>query len=70
MKFEAAAITPGRANRYQNGTEPSAKSIHAVPPFCGPQAASAGRAVAAKQTIATSPARMSLLTRKMVASSR
>ena len=30
MKFEAAAMTPGRAKRYQKGTEPSAKSTHAV----------------------------------------
>src|SRR5919199_4572941 len=26
MRFEAAAITPGFANRRQNGTDPSAKS--------------------------------------------
>src|ERR671931_1032948 len=31
MKFDAAAITPGRANVCQNGTEPSAKSIQSVP---------------------------------------
>jgi hypothetical protein len=31
MKFDAAAITPGRAKSCQNGTEPSAKSIHTVP---------------------------------------
>src|SRR5437870_3698455 len=26
MRFEASAVTPGRAKRFQNGTEPSAKS--------------------------------------------
>ncbi len=31
MKFAAAAITPGRANTCQNGTEPSAKSTQSVP---------------------------------------
>ena len=31
MKFAAAAITPGRANSCQNGTEPSPKSIQSVP---------------------------------------
>jgi hypothetical protein len=31
MKLAAAAITPGRANSCQNGTEPSAKSIQSVP---------------------------------------
>ena len=58
-KFEAAAITPGRAKRCQNGTEPSAKSIQAVPLLGRPHgpAASAGRAEAAKQTIAMTPAR-------------
>src|SRR5690349_16924499 len=31
MKFAAAAITPGRANVCQKGTEPSAKSTQIVP---------------------------------------
>src|SRR4249919_1128789 len=31
MKFDAAPITPGRANTCQNGTEPSAKSTQSVP---------------------------------------
>ncbi len=64
MKFDAAAITPGRAKRYQNGTEPSAKSTHAVPPEGSPHgsAASAGRAVAAKQAMAMTPARTTLRT--------
>src|SRR5439155_4718274 len=26
MRFEASAVTPGRAKRFQNGTDPSAKS--------------------------------------------
>src|ERR671922_2631127 len=46
MKLEAAATIPGRANRYQNGTEPSAKSTQVVPLVGMPQtsAACAGRA--------------------------
>src|SRR4029450_13205217 len=69
MKFDAAAITPGRANRYQTGTVPSAKSIQAVPLVGRPQgsAARAGWAVPAKQAIAMRPARTALLTRPMVA---
>jgi hypothetical protein len=66
MKFEAAAITPGRANRYQKGTDPSAKSTQAVPASGRPQgsAASAGRAVAAMQAMAMTPARTNLRTGK------
>ena len=47
-RFEAAAITPGLAKRYQNGTEPSAKSTHWVPAVGIPQgsAACAGEATA------------------------
>src|ERR671924_952175 len=66
MKFDAAAMTPGRAKRYQNGTLPSAKSIQAVPVSGRPQgpaaAAGAGRAAAAMQATAMTPARTTLLT--------
>src|SRR4029453_3281275 len=69
MKLDAAAITPRRAKRYQNGTVPSAKSIQAVPLVGRPQgsAARAGLAVPAKQVIAMRPARTALLTWPMVA---
>ena len=40
-RFEAAAITPGFAKRYQNGTEPSAKSTHCVPAVGMPQGSAA-----------------------------
>ena len=36
MKFAAAAITPGRANIGQYGTEPSAKSIQSGDLFGSP----------------------------------
>jgi hypothetical protein len=69
MKFEAAATTPGRAKRYQNGTEPSAKSTHVVPLVGKPQAsaACAGWAVPAKSAIAVTPAGTSFLTAGMLA---
>jgi hypothetical protein len=47
MKLAAAAITPGRANICQNGTEPSAKSIQSVPLSGIPQLLAAARCGAA-----------------------
>src|ERR671912_1227061 len=71
MKFEAAAMIPGLAKRYQKGTEPSAKSTHAVAaPLFGRAHASAARAscaVPAKNASAATPATKSFLTAWMVA---
>src|SRR5829696_6783523 len=71
MKFEAAAMIPGLAKRYQKGTEPSAKSTHAVAaPLAGRPHGSAARAscaVPAKSASAMTPARNTLLTAAMVA---
>src|ERR671936_2393018 len=62
MKFDAAAITPGRANVCQNGTEPSAKSIQSVPlPEIPHVPASARCGVAAKAAQAASAMTSSLL---------
>ena len=56
MKFAAAAITPGRANIVQYGTEPSAKSIQSGVLFGRPHSrASAWPGAAAKR--ATEPRR-------------
>src|SRR5919201_5134948 len=55
MKFDAAAITPGRAKVCQKGTEPSAKSIQSVPVPGIPQVPAAARCgVAAKTAQAAS----------------
>src|SRR5215204_762651 len=71
MKFEAAAMIPGLAKRYQKGTEPSAKSTHAVAaPLCGRPHGSAARAscaIPAKSASPMTPARKTLLTAAMVA---
>src|SRR6266540_5556198 len=62
MKFAAAAITPGRANICQNGTEPSAKSIQTVPlPEIPHVPAEARCGVAAKAAQAASAMTSSLL---------
>ena len=64
MKLAAAAITPGRANFCQNGTEPSAKSTQIVP-FSGiPQVSAAARCGAAANAAqaASSDERSSLFT--------
>src|ERR671936_264722 len=62
MKFDAAAITPGRANICQNGTEPSAKSIQSVPLPEIPHVPAAARCgVAAKAAHAASAMTRSLL---------
>src|SRR5919197_4273030 len=62
MKFDAAAITPGRAKVCQKGTEPSAKSIQSVPLLEIPQVPAAARCgVAAKAAQAASTMTSSLL---------
>ena len=64
-------MTPGLAKRYQKGTEPSAKSTHAVAaPLFGRPHASAARAscaVPAKSASAATPATRSFVTAWMVA---
>jgi len=63
MKFAAAAITPGRANTCQKGTEPSAKSTQSVPrPEIPHVPASARCGTAAKPAQAASAMTRSLFT--------
>src|SRR5215831_3830531 len=59
MKFAAAAITPGRANVCQNGTEPSAKSTQIVPLSGTPQMLAAAAWCGAAANPAHAASRMS-----------